>query len=266
MAKFFVVSDVHSFFDELMQALEKAKFDINDKNHIFVCCGDLLDRGPDPESCLKFVNSLPDDRKILIKGNHELLLEQAAQRGYFKAHDYHNRTVETAKILAKCLTDDYDDAEVLHKAINNPLWEEYSRSFVNYYEDNKSIFVHGWIPSKLNYKTQLHQYDSNWRQSRDWHGAVWANGMQHWLEGIREPGKTIYCGHFHASWGHHYIHDDGPEWDEYFSEILGGPIAKFTPFEDEGICCLDACTAYSEFVNCKVISKCKKPIKENYHR
>ena len=42
----YCVSDVHSFYDELMTALTKAGFDINNEEHIFVSCGDLLDRGP----------------------------------------------------------------------------------------------------------------------------------------------------------------------------------------------------------------------------
>ena len=46
MAVFFVVSDVHSFYDEMMIALKEKKFNINNDNHIFVSCGDLLDRGP----------------------------------------------------------------------------------------------------------------------------------------------------------------------------------------------------------------------------
>ena len=74
MATYFVVSDVHSFYNEMMYALVKAGFDKDNKNHIFVSLGDLLDRGPDAVKCLEFVNSLPVERKILIKGNHERLM------------------------------------------------------------------------------------------------------------------------------------------------------------------------------------------------
>ena len=71
MKKLFVVSDVHSFYTELMSALQSAGFEMDNEEHIFVSCGDLLDRGPDAKKCLEFVNSLPDYRKILIRGNHE---------------------------------------------------------------------------------------------------------------------------------------------------------------------------------------------------
>ena len=71
MRTLFVVSDVHSFYGEMKQALDKEGFDKDNKDHIFVSCGDLLDRGPDSVKCLEFVNGLDDDRKILILGNHE---------------------------------------------------------------------------------------------------------------------------------------------------------------------------------------------------
>lgn len=270
MAKFFIVSDVHSFYKEMMSALDSAGFNKDNKNHIFVSCGDLLDRGPDPISCLKFVNSLPEERKILIKGNHEDLLLEAAKRGYFLPHDYHNRTVQTAEILSGVhLSAEVNDEEILDKCINNPLWEDYINSCFNYYEDSKHIFVHGWIPFNIvhaNNSFESHaEYNPEWRKETDWYSALWSNGMLRWAEGVIEPNKTIYCGHYHASWGHHHLHNDGPEWDDYFYSKFG-MNAIFTPFEDKGICCLDACTAYSGFVNCKVIGKVKKPVKENYHK
>lgn len=42
MKKFFVVSDVHGFYDEMIEALNKAGFDKNNKDHVFISCGDLL--------------------------------------------------------------------------------------------------------------------------------------------------------------------------------------------------------------------------------
>lgn len=40
--KFFVISDVHSFFSEMMEALDKAGFEADNVNHVFVSLGDLL--------------------------------------------------------------------------------------------------------------------------------------------------------------------------------------------------------------------------------
>lgn len=43
--KYFIVSDVHSFYDEMMTALNESGFDKTNPDHIFVSLGDLLDRG-----------------------------------------------------------------------------------------------------------------------------------------------------------------------------------------------------------------------------
>ena len=51
MRKLFIVSDVHSYFNEMIQALSNAGFDRNNPNHIFVSLGDLLDRGKQSVEC-----------------------------------------------------------------------------------------------------------------------------------------------------------------------------------------------------------------------
>ena len=69
MKTMFCLSDVHGFFDEMIKALDDAGFDKENNSHIFVHCGDLLDRGEKPLECLKFVNSyskLAKDATVLI--------------------------------------------------------------------------------------------------------------------------------------------------------------------------------------------------------
>ena len=78
--KYFVVSDVHSFYDEMVAALTSVGFDYNNPDHILVSCGDLLDRGNKTLETLKYVNGLPKERKILIRGNHEDLLTECIKR------------------------------------------------------------------------------------------------------------------------------------------------------------------------------------------
>ena len=45
MKKLFVVADVHSFYNEMIDALAEKGFDKNDPDHVFVSLGDLFDRG-----------------------------------------------------------------------------------------------------------------------------------------------------------------------------------------------------------------------------
>lgn len=40
--KYFIVADVHSYYDEMIKALTEAGFEKNNLDHIFVSLGDLL--------------------------------------------------------------------------------------------------------------------------------------------------------------------------------------------------------------------------------
>jgi len=241
MKTYFIVADVHSFYDEMIAALEREKFDINNPEHIFVSLGDLLDRGPKPVECVRFVNSLPAERKILIRGNHDDLLVEALTRGEFYVHDIRNRTHETIRAFT---TEPYDEWMMCQEAKNNIELQQYLNSLIDYYEDDKNVFVHGWIPCEKTSGDSLWLPIENWRNA-NWSQARWINGMRAWHDGVRVQGKTIWCGHWHASYGHSIIEGLCHEF---------GDDAMFTPFEADGIVAMDACTVYSGYVNCKTIS------------
>jgi len=271
--KYFIFSDVHSYYNELMNALSDQQFDIENPDHIIISLGDLCDRGPDAVQCLQFVlNLYKQNRAILIKGNHEDLMEEAICRRYFKGHDIHNCTHDTARQLTGI--EDYDEA--LQEMRTNELWNSYIEATIDYYELENNIFVHGWIPIKYE-QEELEQYkdlpkvywpskecyDPSWRNPiwyDSWKEARWLNGMQMWNMGIIEPDKTIWCGHFHTSWGHANLHNDGKEWLErietYYIDPDTGkrePHVNHGPFIDNGIIAMDACTALSGLINCKIL-------------
>ena len=240
MKKYFVVADVHGFYNEMTFALLMRGFDQSDPDHVFVSLGDLLDRGPAPASCLSFVNALPADRKILIRGNHEDLLEDCLAREEFYAHDVHNGTMDT--VLALAGPNGYDlfqrDADGFFAAVrDNPLLRKYLAETRDYAEIGKNVLVHGWIPDRGTAPDgdPLH---GNWKEAR------WYNGMEKWQEGERLEGRTVLCGHWHTSWGHALIEQRGSEF---------GEDADFSPFVAPGIVALDACTVLSHKVNCLVL-------------
>ena len=252
MKKYFIVGDVHSFYTELNKSLQKKGFDFNNPNHIFVSCGDLLDRGNYPIECLRFVNSIPQQRKILIRGNHEDLLDECLNRKEFYEHDQHNGTLRTIMQLAG--RDPSDVFEYMYKDIfpemhvsdyheafditaNNPDLKKYMSSLQDYAEVGDYIFVHGWIPSR---KTAPNK---DWRLG-NWEEARWFNGMEKWRQGARIKNKTIVCGHWHTSWGHSVLEKEGSEY---------GADADFSPFIKKGIIAIDGCTAHSGVVNCVVL-------------
>ena len=93
--KFFVIADVHSFYDEMQVALNTAKFDIDNPDHVLISCGDALDRGPKSMEVLEFLMSVPKERRIFIRGNHEDLLEDCIKRRGFVLQDLSNGTLKT---------------------------------------------------------------------------------------------------------------------------------------------------------------------------
>ena len=248
MKKYFIVADVHSFYNEMMTALNEKGWDSNNPDHIFVSLGDMFDRGPQSREVMDFLMSIPEDRRIFILGNHELLMEEMIARGGILYHDITNGTVRTATDLAD--TRDPDEACLILRM--NKDWNNYIRSCQPYAEIGDNIFVHGWIACYTigEYNVYPAAYDLNWRNAtiKQWKNATWINGMEAWDNGVREYGKTIWCGHWHTSWGHAHLHHSGVEFPKE-----KGEKAHFSPFKDEGIVAMDACTAYSHKVNCEVI-------------
>ena len=240
MRKYFVVADIHSFYDEMIAALAEKGFDREDPDHIFVSLGDLFDRGPSPLECLAFVNVIPPERKILIRGNHEDLLMDCLARGTFLEHDVHNGTSDTVfKLAGERANMLYlRDERFLFTAVSyDPALRAYYAQLRDYAEIGDYLFVHGWIPSRKN--VPEHDWHlGNWREAR------WFNGMEKWRQGARPEGKTVFCGHYHTSWGHFVLEKKGSEF---------GENADFSPFIAPGIIALDACTVLSHRVNCYVL-------------
>ena len=258
MKKLFVFADVHGFYNELKNALDKAGFDIQNPDHIIISLGDACDRGPDATKVLNFINNIPKDRKICIIGNHELLMESMIARGDSSIYDITNGTINTAEQLT-CITG--HPSAAIYDMKSNSQWNTYKKFWQWYFEVGNYIFVHGWIPcatySKWGTLLGL-EYNADWRNasSKKWEDATWVNGMDCWAKGIREPNKTIFCGHWHTSYGHANLHHYGVEFlnkieTYHFDEELQRevPFADYGPFIDEGIVALDACTVVSHFVN-----------------
>ena len=250
--KLFVLSDVHSFYEPMMAALEKNGFDINNKDHHVVVCGDLFDRGPDANKVFAFAKRMSDeDRLTYICGNHEELLFDCVQEikngRYMGGHHTSNGTLDTIIQVTGCNIYDLYSGTYAAEELNrvNSLLAFIANNAVDYAEVGDYIFVHGWIPCNQ----YTGKFEENWRDG-DWESARWINGMLAWKRGARIPGKTIVCGHYHSSWGHSNIHQDRKE---YPNKSRKDWQKSFEPFVDEGIIAIDACTAYSNFCNCFVI-------------
>lgn len=261
MAKFFVVSDIHGFYDELIDALNKAGFDKDNPEHYLVSCGDHFDRGSQPVEVMRYLNSLP--RKILIKGNHESLLQELCDRGYPGMHDYSNGTYDTVCEFGNAgLGNSFDECCIV--AYNRT--KNFIDSMVDFFETKNYIFVHGWLPVTCKDGLPMHyrnnrkfEFNPDWRYAHhsEWEQARWWNGIDMARKGFVEPNKTIVVGHWHCSYGHYMqamrdaIAAGGSAFDADIDEF--GPKAIWEPYYGNGVVAIDRCTAHTGQVNVLVI-------------
>lgn len=261
--KFFILSDIHSFYDAMMAALEKQGFDIFNPDHNVVICGDLFDRGPDAVKVFKFVSALAEQgRLVYICGNHEELLFDCVndiRKRSVSSHHVSNGTLDT--VMQFTGMSEYDllapwcDYNLLNEKMH-PVLDFITENAIDYAIIGDYICVHGWVPCYTKEKSfSLSVYDDIFDDELfenidRWRGARWVNGMAAWSRGARIDDKTIICGHWHASWGHSHLHQDRKEFP---AKNRKDWQKSFEPFVDEGIIALDACTVYSGFCNCWVI-------------
>lgn len=246
--RYYVVADVHGFYDELIATLkEKGYFD--DSNpHKLIVCGDLLDRGKQALKLQEFILDLMSkDEVILVRGNHEDLFYRFINQDDCLPYNVHvyNGTYDTALQLSKMtMMDAYSDTSTFkEKLIETPYYKKIIPSMIDYFEAGDYIFVHGYIP--VFGEPFSFSYNENWKEASkyEWEEARWANGMEVNRQ-VKVPGKTIVCGHFHTSFGHSIYEGKGSEF---------GEDADFSPFYAEGLIAIDACTAASKIINCLVL-------------
>lgn len=243
--KFFVISDVHSCFTPMIEALGNAGFDKTNPDHTLIVCGDSFDRGVQAVEVLEYLNSV--EQKVLIKGNHDDLLMELLNGRMPKPADMHNGTTETIFQLGykAGISAFSDHCKEAYKKFA-PLYNQ----MVNYFETEKYIFVHSWIPTKEQpYNAHFPDlaemaFDPNWRNADEdsWKAARWVNPYMFASAGLK-PDKTVVFGHWHTSWPRARL-EDGYEY---------GIKADFSIYYGDGYIGLDAMTAYSKKVNVLVV-------------
>ena len=245
MPKLFVISDVHSYYDEMKKSLNEAGFDPNNEDHWLISCGDALDRGPQTQEVIDYLMGLP--RCVLIKGNHDILMEHCINRGYPQSHDHHNGTFRSIIDLAPN-AQTFGEACTVAYAKVKPFWDK----MINYLETDRFVFCHSWIPvncddnhAPYHLRNRKFSKNKNWRYAHqsEWETSMWVNPLEMAKNGFGIE-KTIVCGHWHCSAG--WAMQDGR------SEF--GDDAIFDPFYyEDKLIMIDTCTAHTRRVNVIVI-------------
>lgn len=266
--KYFITSDTHSFFNEMLEAIHDKGFEENNPDHKLIICGDVFDRGDQSVEIYDYLRRI-DDQFIYIRGNHEDLLmdcvRDIAAGRTIGFHHFSNGTVKTIEQLCDlkenelCFPRRSDSVNQLVYDKMKPIMEWINTKSVNYVEIGDNIFVHGWIPVVGDGM----DFMGNWKNPRPaprewwdneneelWKESRWDNGMALWKQGVRIPDKTIYMGHYHCSWGWSHIEQKRKEFPK---KNRKGWKQSFEPFINDGVVAIDSCCAYSGFLNCIVL-------------
>ena len=188
-----------------MTALRNKGFDENNQDHILVVLGDIFDRGYETNQVYNFLKSLPEDRCILIYGNHEYLYRDLLNKKWPDSYDFSNGTVRTFCKIAgfneevlsrsywwkmKFLNSEKFDAEqdndisrilidkwfkIKEAVLTSDItkWLYCTDRWKHYLETSNYIFVHSWIPAKIKYPdyyTSIPPEEIGYRE--DWRNAT----------------------------------------------------------------------------------------------
>lgn len=262
--KLYITSDVHGFTSELKEALDKSGFFTDTEPHKLVLCGDMMDRGNEAVEMQKFMMELLEkDELIFVKGNHEWLMQDMIENfDYYKeeigwgySHHISNGTWSTALQLAGMTEFEAfaKTEEFLYRVKSSDFYSKLIPDSVNYFETDKYIFVHSWMPLKRKDKYPSHytrnrkfEWNPDWRNAsqNEWYDAMWGNPFDMAAKGFNKTGKAIVFGHWHCSAG----------WAKAEGVNEFGKGAKFEPFYGDGFISIDACTAHSKKVNVLIIN------------
>lgn len=259
----FYVSDIHSFYGPLIDALNQAGFDVENESHRLIICGDIFDRGPDTLKVYQFIKNLPQHRRILIRGNHDLLYYELLKKSFPHPYDFSNGTVDTFCQIAGVNPQELDihyykkqyykrqqtpDSAYIQFKLKD-TWEKVVRSvwaseitewlfsdeWVNYHESENIIAVHSFIPLEMDWRNATAEA---WERAM-W-GCPWKQFKCGFFKSEAERGKTLIVGHWHAEDFHRAFENKHGDYELYFGPnlialdgmtamTLNIPVLKITP-------------------------------------
>lgn len=255
--RYFIVSDIHGFYDEFMNSLNAKGYNKDNPNHVLVVLGDCFDRGTQNKKVFEFLTSIPEDNIILIRGNHEDLLMEMIDRNDYYTHDINNGTLSTVCEFVN-VPEYYGHLEpqLIFKTFRgHPVWEWLnSDKWKSYLELGNFILTHAFIPLKEKYRYAIYnnilkdiEYFKEWRTESTpemWRDSRW--GCPYSLISViseEDLGDTIFvCGHWTTNDFHKQLNND--------TSIFNHNI-----YYGEHLIAIDGCTVHSGVVNVLTIDE-----------
>lgn len=193
--KIFAVSDVHGCASLLKKALFNAGFDAENEEHLLVVCGDVFDRGEENLEVLRFLERV--ERKVFVRGNHEDLLCDLLNRGTYTMREVINGTINTVQefFSRRALMDGQGFLDLSGQSSVLRRLDEFFAESVNFFETERFIFCHGWLPTEHTAQGVRVRADFRTARDSDWCRARWTHFSEMEKAGAVLMGKTIVCGH-----------------------------------------------------------------------
>lgn len=232
--KYFILGDIHGDYQAMINALEKVKYQFDNKNHQIICLGDYFGRAEneigDSKKVFEYLTQVKHINKpICLKGNHELILENIFKNGYLDYLDYCNGEHKTIASFAMDKFKDYDMYSSAAVCYAGNQLNDWIKSLSVCCEDDKFICTHGWLPHVDN----LAQATVD-----EWKDAMWSNTVEEVEDYFKNYpngyGKTIIVGH-------------------WTSKDFGGEYGKNYHIIDKDIWICDCTTAIKKGMECLVI-------------
>ena len=176
MNRTLAIGDVHGCYDAVRALLVYARVDARDR---IVWLGDYVDRGPDSAKVIEFFLGLPEQSNIFLRGNHEIMMENAL------------RSIDCRRSWAASGGGETWDSYLREfggsgmEAVPNSHWVFFS-ALRRYHETPTHVFVHASIDSETEMPDQLDD-DLFWGRFES--------------IGPHRSGKHVVCGHTHQESG-----------------------------------------------------------------
>ena len=229
--KIFVISDIHGHGTLMKQALFSAGFDSNNEEHFLVVLGDLFDRGQENRAVWEYLRGVKN--KVIVKGNHEDILEKTLKTGVVNELQIVNGTLSTLLEFFR----NYSGGRIcrMSSRVESELRDRLLRHInatYDYFETENYIFAHGFLPIDEDGSLEKYAYATG----EEWYRARWDRWPQRYGHFKIPNGKTLVVGHTQTAY--------------YASEFdTSRPLNDHSIFFGDGLIAIDGATVSSGVVN-----------------
>ena len=194
--KYFVFSDCHGDYIALLTGLNDAHYNPQDPTHQIIGLGDYFGRAEretsDSLNVWRYLTSfIHVNPPILLKGNHELILENMIKRRYPIYTDISNGEHKTIASISGLPLSEVVYSPAAFNTEEVKKFYDWLKGLPYYYETKLSTFTHAWLPDNYDVATE-----------QEWHEWVWTNTYNE-VEYFRAKSyrfpKTCFLGHWRAA-------------------------------------------------------------------